>query len=113
MLRFEKQLKSAGLSREYFNEIIGSAVVSCCGVAGMANSNARQGLRPPRRRRDVRVHSDSKGLAVNLRILTIRGPSISAVACGVAAKVRYTVEETTDLHVNKVNVFVDGIVGRE
>ncbi|MCL2300995.1 MAG: Asp23/Gls24 family envelope stress response protein [Firmicutes bacterium] len=113
MLRTKKQLNSAGLSREQFNEIIGNAVISCYGVAGMANSNARQGLRLPPRRGDIRVHCVGKGLVVSLRILTVYGLSISAVTRGVAARVRYIVDKATGLRVSKVNVFIDGIIRKE
>ena len=111
MIRFGKQLKPASLSQEHLNAIISEAVTSCYGVAGIANPNAQQRLRILPLRRDMRVHGH--GLVVNLRILTMSGLNISAIARGVTAKVRCTVEESTGLHVNTVNVFVDGMISRE
>ena len=110
MVRFERRLSPAGVSRKYFNELIGTTAASCFGVAGMSSANARQGLW---NRRDVRVRKDGSGLAVELHILAIRGRNIPMITRGIAARVRYTVEEATGLNVHTVNVFLEGIAGME
>jgi len=109
-------MKRIGLgkaSQEQLYVAIGNAVASCYGAAGMANSNARQGLRTLPRRRDVRFHRDGNGLAVDLRILAIHDLNISAVVRGVTAKVRHTVKEAAGLEISMVNIFVDEIIGGE
>ena len=116
MIRLESHLGLIEVSQEYFNEIVGGAVTSCFGVAGMGNSDAKQGLRALLGRgRDypdqgVRVYRDGKGLMVDLHILVTYGLNISVVVRSIVTKVRYTVEEATGLDVHKVNVFVDGML---
>ncbi len=119
MIRLESHLGLIEVSQDYFNEIVGDAVSSCFGVAGMANSNARQGLRALLRRREdfldqgVRVYKDGNGLMVDLHILVTYGLNISVIVRSIVNKVRYTVEEVTGLEVHKVNVFVDGMLSAE
>lgn len=45
MIRLENHLGVIEISQPYFASLIGNAASSCFGVAGMANSNMRQGLR--------------------------------------------------------------------
>ncbi|MCL2106624.1 MAG: Asp23/Gls24 family envelope stress response protein [Oscillospiraceae bacterium] len=118
MIRMENHLGLIEVSQDYFNEIIGNAVTSCYGVSGMANTNARQGLRSVLRKRQyvdqgVRVYKDGGGLMVDLHILVTYGLNISAIVRSIVNKVRYTVEDATGLEVRKVNVFVDGMLSRE
>ena len=116
MIKLESHLGLIEVSQEYFNEIVGGAVSSCFGVAGMGNSDARQGLRSLVRRRKeyldqgVRVYKDGNGLMVDLHILVTYGLNIAVIVRSIVNKVRYTVEEATGLDVHKVNVFVDGML---
>jgi len=125
MIRLESHMGLIEVSQEYFSEIIGSAVTGCFGVAGMGNTNARQGLRsavqqrsPVTRRRQfldqgVRVYKDGNGLMVDLHIIVTYGLNIAAIVRSIGNKVRYTVEEATGLEVRKINVFVDGMLKQE
>ena len=128
MIKMENNLGLIEVSQEYFSDIIGSAVSGCFGVAGMANSGARQGLRnaikwrPAMQRRPamqwrrqfpdqgVRVYRDGSGLMVDLHIIVTYGLNIAAIVRGIGNKVRYTVEESTGLELRKINVFVDGML---
>ncbi len=113
MIRLENHLGIIEISQGYFSKLIGNAVSSCFGVAGMANSNARQGLRSFIKKQQnfpdqgVLVHKDGDGLNVDLHIIVTYGLNISAIVKSIINKVRYTVEDVTGLKVHKVNVFVD------
>lgn len=115
MIRLENHLGIIEISQNYFSTLIGNAVSSCFGVAGMANSNARQGLRALFNKtrnyidQGVDVHKNGNGLTVDLHIIITYGLNISATVKSIVNKVRYTVEEATGLEVYKVNVFVDGM----
>jgi uncharacterized alkaline shock family protein YloU len=119
MIRLENHLGLIEVSQDYFNEIIGGAVSTCFGVAGMANSNTRQGLRSKLSKKrqfldqGVCVYKDGKSLMVDLHILVTYGLNIAAIVRSIVNKVRYTVEEVTGLQVSKVNVFVDGMLTPE
>ena len=116
MIRLENYLGIIEISQDYFTKLIGNAVSSCFGVAGMANSNARQGLRSVLRKKrnfvdkGVDVYKDGNGLSVDLHIIVTYGLNISAIVKSIVNKVRYVVEEATGLDVHKVNVYVDAMI---
>ena len=114
MICIDNRYGTIEISQEYFRYLIGYAVTSCYGVAGMVRSGPRQGLRSMLSRRahaDDGVHVRSEGgrLVVDLHFTVIYGMNISAIAKSIGQKVRYTVEDATGLTVKKVNVFVDGM----
>ena len=115
MIRMENHLGVIEISQSYFSKLIGNAVSSCFGVAGMANSNARQGIRSFFKKQQsfldqgVKVHKDGEGLTVDLHIIVTYGLNISAIVKSIVNKVSYTVEDATGLEVHKVNVFVDAM----
>ncbi len=116
MIGMETHLGTIEISQDYFSKLIGHAASSCFGVAGMANSNARQGLRSLIFRHNtyldkgVSVRSDVSGLSIDLHIIVTYGLNISAIVKSIVNKVRYTVEQATGLTVKKVNVYVDGMI---
>ncbi|MBQ8683486.1 MAG: Asp23/Gls24 family envelope stress response protein [Clostridia bacterium] len=114
MIRFDNRYGTVEISQEYFRYLVGNAVSSCYGVAGMVRNGPRQGLRAVLSRRTfaddgVRVRGDGDRLIVDIHIEVIYGMNIAAIAKSIVNKVRYTVEEATGLSVKKVNVFVDGM----
>lgn len=116
MIGLETHLGTVEISQNYFSKLIGNAASSCFGVAGMANSNARQGLRSLIFRNNtyldkgVGVRNDGGGLSIDLHIIVTYGLNISAIVKSIVNKVRYTVEQATGLTVKKVNVYVDGMI---
>ncbi len=115
MIKIENHLGHIEINDDYFSDLIGHTVTACFGVAGMANSNASQGLRSFffRRRnyldQGVSVKSNGTDLTINLHIFVTYGVNISAIVDSITNKVRYTVEQATGLAVKKINVFVDGM----
>ncbi len=116
MIKIENHFGVIEISKEYFSTLIGGAASSCFGVAGMANSNARQNIRAFFFRKHqyidqgVNVKEDGDGLIVDLHIAISYGLNISAIVRSIVNKVRYTIEEATGLEVKKVNVFVDAMI---
>ena len=115
LIRLENHLGVIEISQPYFASLIGNAASSCFGVAGMANSNMRQGLRSVFKKnghfadQGISVRKDGEGLIVALHIIVSYGVNISAICQSIVNKVRYTVEEATGLEVHAVNVYVDGM----
>lgn len=114
MIRMENRYGTIEVSEGYFSHLIGNAVSSCYGVAGMVRTGPRQGLRSMISRRSyaddgIMVRADGGKLIVDLHISVVFGMNIAAIAKSIVNKVRYTVEEATGMTVRKVNVFVDGI----
>lgn len=75
MIRLENHLGVIEISQPYFASLIGNAASSCFGVAGMANSNMRQGLRSVFKKnghfadQGISVRKDGEGLIVDLHII--------------------------------------------
>ncbi|MDR1733287.1 MAG: Asp23/Gls24 family envelope stress response protein [Oscillospiraceae bacterium] len=119
MIKMENHLGIIDVTQTYFSEIIGGAVTSCFGVAGMSHAGAKQNLRTRLRSakefpdQGVRVYRVGNTLVVDLHIIVTYGLNISAIVQSISNKVRYTVEEATGLTVSKVNVFVDGMLSRQ
>ncbi|MCL2884215.1 MAG: Asp23/Gls24 family envelope stress response protein [Oscillospiraceae bacterium] len=114
MIQIKNHLGTIEVAPAYFAQLIGSAVTSCYGVAGMRASGKRQGLRSLLSRRThldegIHVHSEGNDLIVDLHIAVIYGMNIAAIARSIVHKVQYIVEDITGLHVKKVNVFIDGM----
>lgn len=120
MIHTENHLGSIEISEGYFSALVGNAVSSCFGVAGMANSNAKQNLRSfffrrhsyPDQGVSVKMNVDGS-LSIDLHIIVSYGINISAIVKSIVNKVRYTVEEATDLKVKEVNVYVDAMKNAE
>ncbi|MEG0979404.1 MAG: Asp23/Gls24 family envelope stress response protein [Oscillospiraceae bacterium] len=115
MIKIENPLGVIDITEEYFSQLIGSVVPSCYGVVGMSNSNSLQGIRSLLYRnkkyvdQGVTVHNEVDGLIVDLHIIVTYGVNIATIVESIIHKVRYTVEEATQLKVKNVNVFVDAM----
>ena len=114
MISLENQYGTIEISQEYFSNLVGKAASECFGVAGMISSPV-QGLRAAihggkePQDKGVHVRSSGNGLIVDLHIAVVYGMNISAIVKSIVNKVRYTVEQATNLEVTKVNVFVDSM----
>ena len=107
MIKLESHMGLIEVSPDYFTEVLGGAVTSCFGVAGIAGGRKSFRRRTPQ---GVRIYRDGPGLSVDLHVLVTYGLNISAVVRSIHSRVSYTVEEVTGLQVRKVNVFVDGML---
>lgn len=115
MIAYETRIGTIHVSNAYLAKLIGSAAASCYGVAGMV-PRGRQRLTDIFRRKGkkpvdqgIRVAGDIHSISVELHILVTYGVNINAIAKSIVHKVKYTVEETTGITVDKVTVRVDGI----
>lgn len=104
------------ISPEYFSELIGNTVTKCFGVISMNVSGIRETLAaafPLKKRntneRGVRVRFVKDKLLIDLHISLMYGVNMNAVVRSIINKVGYTVEQSTGIGVEKVNVYVDSI----
>ena len=114
LISLENQYGTVEISQEYFSNLVGKAATECFGVAGMVSSPAQGVLSALRGGRDqldkgVRVRTSGDRLVVDLHIVVVYGMNIAAIVKSIVNKVRYTVEQATNLEVEKVNVFVDSM----
>lgn len=113
---------AAKLINKYGNIIIDDSVVAslaglaameCYGLVGMATSSATEGLVELLRRehltKGVKVSSEEDRIVIDLYIMVQFGISISVVSSNIIERVKYSIEETTGLTVERVNVNVQGV----
>ncbi len=114
LIKVENHLGNIDISNEYLTNLIGHTVTSCFGVAQMNSHGAKQGIRSILNKnndlnRGVIIRQSRDRVIIDLHITVSYGVNISAIVDSIVNKVRYTVEEETDMNVLKVNVFIDGM----
>ena len=111
MISLENQYGTIEISQEYFANLVGRAASECFGVVGMISSPT-QGIRSimdgGKDVPDKGVHVRTSGGGL-MHIAVVYGMNIAAIVRSIVNKVRYTVEQATNLEVAKVNVFVDAM----
>ncbi|MDE5764986.1 MAG: Asp23/Gls24 family envelope stress response protein [Ruminococcus sp.] len=114
MVGFENHIGRISLSENFITELVRHAVCDCFGVADVCSvntfRNAVSSLTHGKlfRRKGVVVHADKNGgITVNLHIKVTYGTNISAAVESITHKIIFTLEETADIKVNAVNVYVD------
>ena len=114
MISYETRLGTITITESFLSKLIGHEVTSCFGVVGMVPSNSRQkifGLISKDQALDtgIAVRGNSDTIDVEIHIEVTYGMNINAIAASITEKVRYIVEQTAGITVNKVIVKVDGI----
>lgn len=118
MIKIENPNGYIEITNNYFANLVGKAAQSCFGVTGMVESNPYRTLKNAIKQRVSGDNSSDQGvvvksvngdLIIDLHISVSYGVNISAIVESIVNKVRYTVEEATDLKVNKVNVYIDSL----
>ena len=115
MIKFYTPLGKVSLTNDYFAGLVGNAVTSCYGVAGMHTAGAADSVKTLIFGSDIPekgvVVTERDGeLNIDLHIKVLFGLNIGAIVDSITNKVRHVVEEATNLKVNNINVSVDDIV---
>ncbi|MBO4281071.1 MAG: Asp23/Gls24 family envelope stress response protein [Lachnospiraceae bacterium] len=91
----------------------GSAATECFGVVGMAAVSMKDGiaklLRKDSLKHGVRVKLNENRITIDLHIIVSYGVSIRAVCSNLYDNVKYRVEDFSGLHVERLNIHVDGV----
>lgn len=117
MIKLENPNGYIEVTNNYFANLVGKAAQSCFGVTGMVNSSPYQTIKSAIKSKvsgdnsdqGVIVKSINGNLVIDLHISVSYGVNINAIVDSIVNKVRYTVEEATDLKVSKVNVYIDAL----
>lgn len=114
MIRIDNYLGFIEISQGYFANLIGKAASECFGVRSMVDGTPAQKLKTIFLKSDaidkgVSVKSVNGKLYVDIHIEMSYGINVVAVVKSIIDKVRYTIEESTDLSVGKINVYVDSM----
>lgn len=114
MISYETMTGTVTISKHYLSKLIGHAVTSCFGVAGMKPNSTKQHIFGFFKKEDnidkgITVTGNADSINVELHIVVTYGMNINAIAKSIVHKVKYVVKDTTGIDVKKVTVRVDGI----
>lgn len=101
------------LSTDVIATICGGAATECYGVVGMASQKMIDGfydlLKRDNYSKGIVVENGETGTIINLYIVIGYGVKISEIVYEVQKKVKYVVENTLDINVEAINVYVQSI----
>ena len=115
MIRHENENGSVNVSTSVYTDIVGTAVINCFGVKGMAARSLSDGLYHLLRRESVGkgVHvqfNEDDTISIDLHIIVDSGVNLNAVGAAIISEVRYVVTNCTGTEVRAVNVYIDSMV---
>ncbi len=113
MIRYENRFGTVSISNAFFTKLIGHAVSSCYGVAGMVAKGPQrlQQLFSKKENADkgIKVRGDFNSIVVDIYIMVTYGVNINAIAKSIVSKVKYVVEDSTGIIVDKVVVHIESM----
>ena len=115
MIRHENENGSVNVSTSVYTDIVGTAVINCFGVEGMAARSLSDGLYHLLRRESVGkgVHvqfNEDDTISIDLHIIVDNNVNLNAVGASIISEVRYVVTNCTGTEVRAVNVYIDSMV---
>ena len=102
MISYETLIGRIEISEAYLSKLIGHEVTSCFGVFNLLSRREQINT-------GIRVYGDNNSIRVELHITVVYGMNINAIASSITEKVKYVVEDTTGITVEKVIVKIDDI----
>ena len=113
MIQKKTELGNIELSHDVIATICGGAATECYGVVGMASQKMSDGfydlLGRDNYSKGIVVEAGDTGAIINLYIIIGYGIKISEIVYEVQKKVKYVLENTLDIDVEEVNVYVQSI----
>lgn len=102
------------VTNEAIATIAGGAAVECYGIVGMASkSQIRDGIaeiiRKENYSRGIIVRNEGGYLHIDMYIIVSYGTKISEVAHNVQSQVKYILNQSLELAIDSVNIFIQGV----
>ena len=101
------------IDEEVIAKYAGTVAVECFGIVGMASVNMKDGLVRLLKRdnltKGVKVKLQDNKITIDFHIIVVYGVSIATVTENLIQSVKYRVEKFTDMTVEKINVYVEGV----
>ena len=111
--RINNKLGEIRINPEVIAKYAGITAVECFGIVGMAAVSMKDGLVKLLKRESlthgINVDIEENHIILDFHVIVAYGVSISAVADNVIENVKYKVEESTGMEVDKINIFVEGV----
>lgn len=112
-LKADGSLGTVSVSNSVIAEIAGAVAGKCYGVVGMASRSKKDGivnlLKPDTMTKGINVTVQEDGIIVEMHIIVEYGININTTCKSIVNRVRYTLENSVGLKVNRVNVCVEGV----
>ena len=111
--QIQSDLGQIMIDEEVIAKYAGMNAVECFGIVGMASVNMKDGLV-----RLLKKDNITKGVSVKIRdnkitidfhIIVVYGVSIATVTENLIQNVKYKVESLTDMTVEAINIYVEGV----
>lgn len=101
------------ISPEVIALYAGSQAVECFGVVGMASLNLRDGivklLKKDNLTKGVKININDNKISIDFHIIVAYGVNIKAVCENLLENVQYKIEKFTNMEVQEINIFVEGV----
>ena len=101
------------IDEEVIAKYAGINALECFGIVGMASVNMKDGLVKLLKRdnicKGVHVKMNDNKIQIDFHIIVVYGVSIATVTENLIQSVKYRVETFTNMTVEKINVFVEGV----
>lgn len=115
MIRIYNPQGKIVLTNDFFAGLVGNAITSCYGVAGMSTAGARDSVKTMFFGNDIPekgvVVTEEEGqLVIDLHIKVVYGVNIATIVDNIKERVSYAVEHATNLKVRRINISVDDII---
>lgn len=113
VLKTNSTLGTVSIANSVIADIAGAVATKCYGVVGMASRNKKDGivnlLKPDSMSRGINISVEDDGVVVEIHLVAEYGININTVCKSIVNRVRYTIENTVGIKVNRVNVRVEGV----
>ena len=112
-LCMENALGTICIENEVIARIAGMTAMECYGIVGMAAKNVKDGffqlLKVESLTKGIQVTVEDNRLFIDFHVIVEYGTNISAIADNMIRTVKYKLEQTLELEVVKINIFVEGV----
>jgi len=113
-IELKTEYGKVSVTPEVIATLAGSAALDCYGLVGMASrKQLKDGIAELLGRdnltRGVEVRQEKDRLEIDMYIIVSYGTKISVVAGNVQNKIKYVMNEVIGVHVDQVNIFVQGV----
>ena len=101
------------IDEEVIAKYAGMNAVECFGIVGMASVNVKDGLVRLLKRdnitKGVQVKIVDNKIRIDFHIIVVYGVSIATVTENLIENVKYRVEKFSNMEVERINIFVEGV----
>ena len=110
VLKTSGDLGEVTISNNVISEIAGAVATKCY---GMASRNKKDGivnlLKPDSMTKGISITVEEGGVIVEIHLIVEYGININTICKSIVNRVRYTIENTVGIKVNRINVRVEGV----